>query len=248
MISLDDYGVALAHALDQRLHQPVLFDHHQALLHVGSDDLRLQITLTRFYPHESVAEAADTISRVWQQALTEASPLTGDTIPDRLIPHLVAVPTHPTLWVMDQLSPWIAVILGINTPAMIRFVSAADRMAWIWSDAELAEQALAHLRRLTQDHPGVADTTPSGRSLTVFEGDLAADRAWMTALIAPEAAVAWIGQEFALVGPSCDPEAVRELTTLALIAHDQGMAGPHPLPPVVHCFVQGTLQGVMTAI
>lgn len=247
MISLDEYGVALAMALDQRLHQPVLFNHHEALLQLGSDDRQMQITLTRFYPHESVDAATDTISRVWQQTLTDSQPLTWDAIRDRLIPHLTAASPHPALWVLDPLSPWIAVSLGINAPSSIRFVTAADRLPWLVSDADIADQALGNLHRLTHDHPGVADTTPSGRPLTVFEGDLAADRAWMTALSAPEAAVAWIAQEFALVVPSCDPTVVRELCALALIAHAEGLAVPHPLPPVVHYFVQGTLQGVMTA-
>ena len=247
MISLDEYGVALALALDQRLHQPVLFNHHKALLQLGSDDRQMQITLTQFYLHDSVDNAAETISRVWQQTLTNSQPLTWDALRDHLIPHLTAAPPHPALWVLDTLSPWIVVTVGINTPSWIRFITAADRLPWLVSDAEIANQTLSNLQRLTHDHPGVADTMPSGQSLTVFEGDLATDRAWMTVLSAPEAAVAWIAREFALVIPSCDPTGVRELLVLALTAHGEGMVMPHPLPPVVHCFVQGTLQGVMTA-
>lgn len=246
-LSLEEFGVELATAINLRLHQPTVFFHAGALLTLGDGERALQVDVERFYHDHTVAETVDRVAEIWDQFF-HPKPLVWDAIRDNIIPHIVGMPSSTPYWLLDTLSPFIALAISVNSEKFVRFLVPANRQELAVSDEDLARQLVVNLRRIAQAHPGTSETTTSGVAVTVFEGDLAADRAFALMKDSEQAAVAWVSSEFALVAPSLKPEALQELAMMAAIAHAAGKAKPHPLAPVVHLFEHGVMRGLAKAI
>lgn len=244
---LDAFGVGLAEAIHERLGEPVEFDHTKAAIRIGAGDVRAEIALETFYGMHEGGEAlgriADRIASLWTET-KNPPPLAWEEVKDRVVAHVVRHPPAVPQVVVAQLSPLLGVAAAVDSPDYLRILLPRDLEAMAVSQDVVREVARLNMERALAGAPGKEETSPFGHRVVVFEGDLAADRAYALSASLPTAAAAFLAPEFAIVSRDTEQSVLGGLGVMATVGA-KSLHLTHRFPPAVHIFQDGRVAALL---
>lgn len=250
-MSEDEFGVALAEKLHERIGEPVRFVHEHGEIVVGDKDQHADIQIENYWSiHEqgmAVEDIAAKIAAFWQDCANQKS-LVWSEVRDLLVPHVTRAGIHGLETIVGgDISPALKALVAVDHPDHLRFVLVRDLSAMGVSEDVARATAALNMERILAERPGKEQESFYAKvPVVVFEGDLASDRAYALVRSLPEASAAFVAANFAVVARSVATNVIQDLAITARVALDH-LSLDHPLVPVVHMFRDGKSVGAASA-
>ena len=246
-----DFGVEIAQRLNRDLGVDVRFVHEEDVIVLnesGERQVRLGMGSFRllFEQGESLDDIAGRLVRILSLGRQEAK-MTWSDIQASVVPH-VTEQTQPYLVEVDPMSPLLRTVAAVDTKESMLFLTTERLERMGVSEQQVQDVARDNIARILGEHPGTVETSPDGsHTVMLFEGDLAADRAWAYARELHRVAVAFLSPDVALAH---DNPTLEDATMLAIMARclQSERRLLHAFTPAVHVFEHGVLVGLGGAI
>jgi len=250
-VTKSDFGVEIAQRLNRDLGVDVRFLHEEDVI-VLSESAERQVRLgmasfrLMFEEGHSLDDIAGRLTRIVNLGRQEAK-MTWSDIQASVVPH-VTEQTQPYLVGVDPMSPLLRTVAAVDTEESVLFLTTERLRQLGVSAQQVQDVARDNIARILREHPGTVEMSPDGsHTVMLFEGDLAADRAWAYARELHRVAVAFLSPDVALAH---DNPSLEDATMLAIMARclQSERRLLHAFTPAVHVFEHGVLTGLGGAI